>query len=51
MMMCLPQAVEVAAYGAAPWGVIGGIFSSTAKWIWTADNEDVNEVWCRSKGK
>ena len=38
-------AEEVAKHGDWPWGKIPGI-ALTAKWIWTADNED-DKVYCR----
>jgi hypothetical protein len=53
-----PQAIEHAAVGGGPWATVGALspitppagadyFPTTAKWIWTADNVDHNNVYCR----
>ena len=41
-----PAAVVVGKYGDQPWGNIENI-NHAAKWIWTADSEHVNRVYCR----
>ena len=40
-----PAAEEIAKHGVRPWGTFSGI-ATTAKWIWTARQED-DDVYCR----